>query len=180
MDTWIQTYSGKRFDFMDPDPESIDIEDIAQALSMQCRYNGHIRSFYSVAEHSVHVAALMSNPFERFPALLHDAAEAYIGDMVSPLKRMMPEYKEIERRVESAIRRRFNLIPMPEEVKLRDLQMLIVEKHALHLHPALHEWECERTHGHDLPKVHFRCWEPYHAKRAFLDAFHTHRTVYNS
>lgn len=83
--SWIQTYSGKAFDLWDPQPDQIDITDIAHALSLQCRFNGHCRQFYSVAQHSVLVARLLPEPL-RLYGLLHDAAEAYIGDIVRPLK----------------------------------------------------------------------------------------------
>lgn len=94
--TWAQTYTDRAFDYDDPQPSSICIEDIAHALSMICRFNGHTDRFYSVAEHSVEVAnridkLISRNVYEVHPdiskwAILHDAAEAYTGDVVAPLK----------------------------------------------------------------------------------------------
>lgn len=82
---WIQTYSGRRFRPMAPRVEDVDIEDIAQALSNLCRFNGHCRSFYSVAQHSILVSELVP-PDAAKAALLHDAAEAYFGDITRPVK----------------------------------------------------------------------------------------------
>ena len=85
---YVLTRSGKRFYLLDPRPEDVCIEDIASALAKQCRYNGHCEGFYSVAEHSV-LVSLLAPPRLALEALLHDAAEAYIGDIVAPLKRAM-------------------------------------------------------------------------------------------
>lgn len=94
--TWIQTYSGRRFFPLDPRPADVKIEDIAHALSNKCRFNGHCLTFYSVAEHSVRVATLAMSRHggaEKstigLQALLHDAAEAYLPDICSPIKRQV-------------------------------------------------------------------------------------------
>ncbi|MEM4379972.1 MAG: hypothetical protein QXL01_04720, partial [Thermoplasmatales archaeon] len=86
MEPWIETYSGKKFDYLAQ--SELDIEDIAHALSNLCRFNGHTRVFYSVAEHSVNVSSMVP-PELKIAALLHDAAEAYIGDVPSPLKQLI-------------------------------------------------------------------------------------------
>ncbi len=104
----IQTYSGRWFDFRSFAPGDFHLEDIAWALSMQCRYNGMTHRFYSVAEHSVIVSTHVAPAHARH-ALLHDAAEAYMGDIVSPLKQLMPEFTAIEARMESAIFERFGV-----------------------------------------------------------------------
>lgn len=91
----IQTYTGLEFDVTRPDPALIRIEDIAHALSCMPRFAGHTRWFYSVAQHSVHVSQLVP-PHLAKAALLHDAAEAYILDMPTPIKLMLPEYREME------------------------------------------------------------------------------------
>ena len=83
---FITTYTGKKFHYLDPQPDEIDIVDIAHSLSLTCRFSGHCREFYSVAEHSIRVAEIV--PLElRLQALLHDAAEAYITDIPRPIKR---------------------------------------------------------------------------------------------
>src|SRR5208282_36416 len=104
-DEYIETYSGKRFNLLLP--QEFDLTDIAHALANNCRYTGHVRQRYSVAEHSVLVSLIMEdqqlgNPFE---GLMHDAHEAYIGDMASPWKRLIPQYCEHEARIELAMRR---------------------------------------------------------------------------
>jgi len=123
----IRTYTGKVFDLKILDPDSICIEDIAHALSNTARFAGHLPRMYSVAQHSVWVAARV--PAEhRLAALLHDASEAYIGDMPSPFKKMMPEYKEIEERLMQAIFKKFGLeYPLHPCIKEMDMQALDME-----------------------------------------------------
>jgi hypothetical protein len=84
-DPFITTFTGKQFHFLDPQPDEIDIEDIAHALSLSCRYQGQCRVFYSVAEHCIRVAEIV-HPRCQLEALLHDAAEAYIPDIPRPIK----------------------------------------------------------------------------------------------
>ncbi|MGI0021894.1 MAG: hypothetical protein ACRD9Q_03435 [Nitrososphaeraceae archaeon] len=83
---WMQTYSGKKFILTDPRPEDIDIVDIAMSLTRMCRFNAHCLKFYSVAEHSIFVQTLVTTPHLKLPALLHDAHEAYLGDIIRPIK----------------------------------------------------------------------------------------------
>ena len=129
--TWILTNSGKHFDFADPQPDQIDILDIAQGLANECRYAGQCRVFYSVAQHSF-LASQIVNPRLAIEALLHDAAEAYCKDIPRPLKYMLPDYQAIEERVESAIRERFKLpAQMSPEVKRADLILLATERRDL-------------------------------------------------
>lgn len=137
---WIQTIKGRAFWIFDPKPEDFDIEEIANALAMQCRFNGHVRQFYSVAEHSVRVAWLLRDwgePAEIvFAGLMHDAAEAYIGDVVRPLKRVLESYQDIEFAVEQALAIRYHLpFPMPATVKRADTVLLHVERRALLAEP---------------------------------------------
>ena len=88
LDPWISTYSGKQYHYFDPKPEMICIEDIAHALSNTCRFTGHVASFYSVAEHSIHAAHHVAPELRKF-ALLHDATEAYLVDIPRPLKQYL-------------------------------------------------------------------------------------------
>src|SRR5262245_8676820 len=103
----IMLASGRLFDFLDPHGSNFDINDIAHGLAHICRYAGQCRRFYSVAEHSV----LVSDTVEQFAyeALLHDAAEAFIGDLTRPFKQLLPEYRRIEPSVEDAIIERFGM-----------------------------------------------------------------------
>lgn len=129
---WMQTFTGRKFYPMAPRAEDIAPEDIAHALSLLCRYNGHVKSFYSVAEHCILMSATFQDTELALWALLHDATEAYVGDMVRPLKRSMPEYVAAEDRVMEAICERFNLpYGMPVAVKDADSRILLNEKAAL-------------------------------------------------
>ena len=135
---WIQTYSGIRFDPLKPDPKLVEVVDIAHSLSLQCRYNGHTHQHYSVAEHSVLVAdAILRDTGETGPALrglLHDAAEAYIGDVVRPLKQHLPFFTHVEDKLLEAIGTRL-YVPLlrntPPVVKDADLRILLDERTAL-------------------------------------------------
>jgi uncharacterized protein len=125
---WIQTYSGRKFYPLDPRAEDICIEDIAHALSMKCRYNGHSKHFYSVAEHSVLVSEFV--PFEyAMWALLHDGNEAYLPDVPRPLKLNMPYWKPIEDKVQNAVCEHFGLpLIEPPIVKEMDVRICADEK----------------------------------------------------
>lgn len=123
--------SGRYFDFIDPQPDMIDEEDIAWGLANTCRFNGQSLDFYSVAQHSVLCASLVPHA-DRFAAVMHDAAEAYVGDMVGPLKQLCPDFKAIEKRVEAAIFAKFGIeTPLPPSIKHADLQMLRTEQRDL-------------------------------------------------
>jgi hypothetical protein len=91
---WIQTFTGKQFWPLDPRPDEVYIEDIAHALGNICRFNGHCLRFYSVAEHCFHVSHKVV-PGLALMGLLHDAAEAYVCDVVRPVKPYLKEYKKI-------------------------------------------------------------------------------------
>ena len=124
---WMQTFTGEQFYPLDPNPAQIHIKDIAHALSLQCRYNGHCKHFYSVAQHSVLVSKLCS-PENAFSGLMHDAAEAYLSDVISPIKPHLRGYDAIENRLLRVIFRHYGLSwPMPAEVKEVDGRMCITE-----------------------------------------------------
>jgi len=129
---WIQTYTGNQFWPLDPKPEHIFIEDIAHALSNICRFTGHCDYFYSVAEHSIIVSNHVPGGFALW-GLLHDAAEAYIGDMSRPLKSMLPQFKKIESRIMEAVIEKFHLEPInePQIVKDIDSGILATESFAI-------------------------------------------------
>jgi len=129
----IQLISGGFFDFLDPDASPIFPEDIAHALSKIARYNGHTVGdlSYSVAQHCVLASRNAPDGF-KFEALMHDAPEYVTGDMTTPLKQLLPDFKRIEERVEHAIARRFGLPRgMSAEVKLVDIRMAATEKRDL-------------------------------------------------
>lgn len=121
--TSIALFNGDFFDFDNPEIHDFDIDVIAHALSNLCRFTGHTHRHYSVAEHCVLVSRIVPAEFA-LDGLMHDAAEAYLGDVASPLKAMLPEYKRIEARVEAALAKHFNLaFPIPPEVKHADKQL---------------------------------------------------------
>jgi hypothetical protein len=129
----IQTHTGIMFDPLDPDPDLINIEDIAHSLSMQCRFNGHCTHFYSVAHHSYLVSYYVNNPLA---GLLHDAPEAYIVDIPSPIKRSghFEIYRSIEEKIAKAVYKKFGLPDgsfETDDLKEADKRMLASEKRDL-------------------------------------------------
>lgn len=139
----IETFDGHYFNLLRPCPSTISVTAIAHALSHLCRFTGHTRHFYSVAQHSLLVSLVVPDVFAR-EALLHDAAEAYIGDVSSPLKRLLPDYAAIEANVEGVIADRFGLPWTPEArhaVKRADMILLATERRDLFDAPMGDEWE---------------------------------------
>lgn len=126
MSHYINTYSGRHFNY--DDPRDFDIRDIAQGLSNICRFTGQLDRFYSVAQHSVLVSQNVP-PHLALEALMHDGHEAYLGDVNSPLKSMLPDYQSLERRIEVALRIQWGLAPsMSRAVKRADLMLLATER----------------------------------------------------
>ncbi len=127
---YILTYTGKHFTLNGTDPNEICIEDIAMALSKICRFTGHTKQFeiYSVAQHSLMVSFLVPQKYALM-GLLHDATEAYLGDVSSPLKAMLPDYKEMEEKVWLRIAEKYGLPEvLPPAIKKADRQSLYLEK----------------------------------------------------
>lgn len=165
---YIQTYSGRKFWPLDPDPAAITLEDIAHALSNQCRFTGHSRSFYSVAEHSVRVAWEVPRTHARW-GLLHDAAEAYLTDLSRPIKHLdaMEPYREAESRVMAAVCTRFGLDPVePPAVKAADNRLLATEVRDLMI-PDPDVWGKWLFEIDPLP-LRIDPWPPSVARREFL------------
>lgn len=125
---WIRTYTGAAFWPLDPRPEDIYIEDVAHALALVNRFNGHTPVPYSVGQHSVLVSRYLGKGIFGFEGLLHDASEAYINDLVSPAKRGMPGYRRVEKRIMDAIRVRFGMLKSePHDVKIVDTRVYLAE-----------------------------------------------------
>lgn len=178
MSTWMQTFTGKAVNPLDVREEQIDIVDIAHSLSMQCRYNGHTKVFYSVAEHCVLMSRAVS-PENRLWALLHDATETYMGDMIRPLKQVMPQFSTAEGFLMDTICDRFG-IPrhMPEEVEQADRRILVNERDAL-MEPPPMPWPS--LEGLERLRIIVLGWDPRQAEILYLDRFHhlvAERNVY--
>ena len=176
---WIQTFNGNSIDFSNLSKDQIDIVDIAHALSHIPRYNGHIREFYSVAQHSVLTYYLVTEmggtTEERMQALLHDAPEAYIGDMPSPLKDLMIAYQKMERMVAKVIGEAFDieLENLSQKVHKADRIALALEAHAFF---DKVEWIDKPDYNRTIPGVTGNNGEliPAHpsiGKNAFMNEF---------
>lgn len=166
--SWMQTYTGVPFYPLEPDPATIEIESIAHALSMTCRYAGHCRRFYSVAEHSVLLSHTVDAEHARW-ALLHDATEAYVGDMVRPLKHQMPEFMAIEDNLEVVIAGKFNLgWPMPDQVKEHDTR-IVVDERDQNMAPAHLPWSL--LDGFRPLGVTLNFWSPDRAEEEFMSRY---------
>ena len=167
-ESWIQTYTGKKLFPLSPSIEDICIEDIAHALSMLCRFTGHTKRFYSVAEHSILVSHICDAK-DSLHGLLHDASEYALQDLPSPLKRSgkFETYKEYEKKLQHLIYERFCLLPEePESVKRADLLLLATESRDL-MSPLHHEW---KTQYSPLP-FSIIGFAPEIAEQKFLDRF---------
>ncbi|KRE02580.1 hypothetical protein ASE61_14975 [Bosea sp. Root670] len=165
---WIQTFSGRQFWPLDPRPEEIAIEDIAHALAHDCRFGGHCRRFYSVAEHSVLLARAVA-PDLRLAALMHDSPEGYLRDLVRPVKRTMPSYRAAETAIWLAICARFGLpIDLPAEVHEADNRILVDERQQ-NMAPPPAPWNSEENV--EPLGVRLQFWTPVEAEFQFMILF---------
>lgn len=171
MNASILIQSGEYFHILYPHLSKYTIEDIAHGLSNLCRFTGHVRSFYSVAQHSVLVSRLVPDHLA-IQGLMHDAAEAFLGDVASPLKQLLPEYKVIEKRVEDDIADRFGLPRgMDPEVKRADLIALATEKRDLM--PVSENWPVPAGYHSVQPDVMpIKPWSPAFARFMFMRRYH--------
>lgn len=164
--TWMLTATGKQFDPVDPQPDMIDLVDIAHGLAHECRFAGQCRFFYSVAQHSVLVSQAVP-PEHAWEALLHDASEAYIKDIPSPVKRLLPDYRALEARIEAAIRARFGLpAAKSDDVARADLVLLATERRDLMIAGGS-PWAC--LHGVTPLDKRIRAIHAGHAKSLFME-----------
>jgi len=175
--TFLPTFKGNKVQFYDFKKEDIDIADIAHALSMICRFGGHCSRHYSVAEHSLLVAQMVPEEY-RLAALLHDAAEAYLGDVISPLKRMpgMEFYRAIERDMEQLVEERFGVRFVDDPViKEADIKALYIEGRSFYGEKALEAWGFPKeilAWGRESSRD-VLCYAPapHEIKREFMNAF---------
>lgn len=147
----IQTFTGKNINLLFPDYNLIDIEDIAEGLSKLCRFSGQCKRFYSVATHSIMVSKTVPNHL-RLAALLHDATEAYLGDVIKPLKNLLPDYQKIEYLWESAIKSKFKLYHNKKDlslIKAEDCKWYSTESLELMENPVVNPRF--KAYNHNLP-----------------------------
>jgi hypothetical protein len=171
---YLQTVSGRWVNPFDPDPAQLDPGDIARALANQCRFGGHCRAFYSVAQHSVIVSRLVEerggDVEDVFAALMHDATEAYLGDMPHPLKHRSPlgvAFREAERHLERAIRERFAIKPDVPQIKPADRELLAAERVAF----SEDLWHWPELEGVEPVDLELEPWSPDEAARAFAERY---------
>lgn len=165
--TWIQTFSGVKFDLARPRPDMVNIQDIAHSLANMCRWAGHTSFFYSVAQHSIIVSDLLPDE-DKLWGLLHDAPEAYMGDWASPLKRLIPELYSLEQKLENAIWIALRLqTPKPRSVKAMDLMVLVTEADQL-LGPPPEPWFPPNVNP---LSIKIEPWAPHVAEREFLSRY---------
>jgi uncharacterized protein len=176
MSGFIETWTGAQLKLPDPDPTQIRIEDIAHALCQVPRFAGHLDEFYSVAEHSLNVAAVVwektNSEIEAFQALLHDATEAYISDIPTPFKLLMPDYQRIEENLWGAIATKYGVpVELYPSVKEADRIMLMTERDALKPHASDWGEKYEST-----PRLSPEAWNQYsdigQVEEDFLALFH--------
>lgn len=163
-DVWILTYSGIKFYPFNPKIEDVSIEDIAHALSNQCRFSGHTYKFYSVAQHSRYTSQICEE--DKLWGLLHDATEAYFIDVPSPIKNFIRFFKKYEKRLAKVIAKKFDLpFPIPQEVHRADKSIFNIE------------WDClmnQEKGFFDVKTDYFKIEPetPEIAKQKFLDEFY--------
>lgn len=161
----IHTFTGAKLDFLNPQPEQIMIADIAKGLSNTSRYSGQTAQFYSVAQHSILIARF-GKPKNRLAALLHDAPEAYLGDPVTNLKPLLPDYSTVEKRLWLAICDKFDLNQIvPAEIKELDKLICVNE---------MAELSTVNPYPSDAPRlggITIIPWTPFEAFQAFMREF---------
>lgn len=169
---WIETASGLYYHFLNPSEDEIKIEDIALSLANKCRFSGHTQ-FFSVAEHCLSVAYRLP-PELRLAGLLHDAAEAYLGDIPSPIKQELLDYLYLEKINETIIEKKFNLQLSSQDriaIKTSDLQALYTEAHYL-LPSKGKDWGMfEKGFWEIEPEFRPQCLPPVFAYAEFMRAY---------
>jgi hypothetical protein len=167
----ISTFSGRSLVPQAPIADAIDLEDIAHALSQICRFAGQIGAFYSVAQHSVHCSELCE-PADALHGLLHDAAEAYLGDLPRPVRTLagLEAYAAVEGHLQAVIFHRFGLsAAIPESVRRADDWLCRWE--ARELFPVPPSWAVREDETELMHALRISPWSPRAAKTAFLHRF---------
>jgi hypothetical protein len=167
---YLQTISGRWVNPFDPDPAQLDAGDIAGALSKLCRFGGHCKTFYSVAQHSVIVSKLVEqrggDAEDAFAALMHDATEAYLGDMPHPLKHRSPlgaAFREAEDHLERVLQEHFRIKPDVPEIKRVDRALLATERRTF----TADAWTWPELEGVEPLDLELTAWHPTEAETKF-------------
>jgi len=161
---YILLAGGNYLDLLEPENSFFTRDAIAKGLSNTCRFGGQCEQFYSVAEHSILTSQIVPEK-HALQALLHDAAEAFVGDVAAPLKALLPDFKKIEKRILKAIFDDFDIpYPLAADVKIADLEMLKAEK--IQVMDCADEWAV--LEGVQIPDVHIAFLDPHEAMTAFL------------
>jgi hypothetical protein len=169
---WISTFTGKKFFLLHPRLKDIDIKDIAHSLSHQCRWTGHTRYHYSIAQHSWY-CSFIGPESEALDRLMHDGSEAYMGDMNRPLKHFTqagPAYRAQEAVVQNAIAVKYGLaLVQPPSVHYADNLLLYAEKEQLIA--GHHRWKIKWGTGGVSARIKIVRWTPEKAEKKFLERF---------
>jgi hypothetical protein len=175
MDNYIVTHSGITFSVFNPHPSDVKIKDIAHSLSLQCRFTGHTKHFYSVAQHCLLVSHLIVDTSLKLHGLLHDASEAYLTDLARPIKHhpLFQSYLDIEECVTAAICVKFGLpLSMPQEVKdADDIALKIEESLLMPAHADTTYPDVTIPHPISQYAVFVKNEDPEWIERSFLNAF---------
>lgn len=170
LEPYIETYTGAKFYFLNPDQKDIHVEDIAHALANNCRYTGHCSEFYSVAEHSV-IVSLLVDPANALAGLFHDGSEAYLTDVASPVKPFLANYRDMEHTIMVAIAKKFGFdYPLNENVEDADKVQLKTEAKYL-MQSQGKDWAQHYPTKIEHGKIP-RCLSPQQAKALFLQRYH--------
>ena len=173
----METYTGKQIDVLNMTQDDISIEDIAHSLALQCRFNGHCKRFYSIAQHSVYAATIPLDAISaelRLFNLLHDAAEAYLGDLIRPIKIVVPQFQELEDVISRLVYLKFcGRTPTYDEhqwIKEVDSRLLTTEARTLMFTGGFgSNWIAQDM---DIPfSLAIIPWPPEAAERVFLSVF---------
>jgi hypothetical protein len=171
---WMMTFTGRQVLPLALNPEDVDIRDIAHATAMQCRYNGHVTKFYSVAEHMVHISDAVlrytNSPVAALQGLVHDGNEAYTGDMIRPVKNSLKaayaNWKEVEDSNERAIAAALNL-PYPFDPMIKECDKRIIVNEKTHLFGPNKPWDWD----FEPLDIEIRGWLPHTAEGMYLSQF---------
>ena len=170
---WMETFSGGRYYPLVPEKNAIDIKDIAHSLALMCRFNGHCRFHYSVAQHSLYVSYCLPERLQ-MAGLLHDAAEAILSDIISPMKQHMDSFRELEQAWLVEI---FDALDVPwpsqdewQHIKFADDHLLVLEAEQLMVSKGK-DWVLAGSRHLKMPAIAIRPFQPRDVEKRFLQRY---------